>query len=713
MKFISIIVLICFIFTGIPIRGYAGAGGFDNLRKPSAMKDGGAGRILGDLKDERMLILQQLSKKNSSKIFFLVIDGLGGLPIDGKTELEAANHPELDKLTKKSAVGLVNITDILGIIPGSGPGHFSIFGYNPYMSLGRGVLDAFGADIEVKEGDIVARGNFATLENGLLIDRRAGRISTEKAQAIVKQCLSGIEIEGIKFIFYSTKEHRLALIARGEGLSLPITDSDPGKEGMAPLEVRAQFQAAERLAGLMNKLNQEINRRLANNPIEPKANTVIFRGFDTLQKIPSLKELYKLDAFASCTYPAYRGIAQAIGMEILPLAGTAISDQVRTVKENIQRGDLFYIHIKATDKYGEDGNFADKVKVIEEVDKFIPEIIKMMDLEKGDTLVVTGDHSTPAKMKSHSWHSLPALIYSKDSFESKQVIRFTEEEVKKGSLGVITGRDVMSLALAHAGKLDKIDGPIKTLDGGEKEVLGLLNFLSANSRFFKAVGGQTALRNYLKKIWEWYKEFRAPVSDTKFVFIVHTSFFRTGGAIDALKEIIQFKIDEKGSLIKLGIYGEGADKLRALFGGDNSDVVSANTVDRLIPELNKWRINPEEDIVVLRPIKEKIDLKVKQAGFSEKTISTVAVARAMEVLLGTRNIEEASKGSYNKVLRNALLDFYNDMEYQGFISPETYKKITSQIFLGFDLPDMEPVRGILEATKGEADLISKFIDSFI
>ena len=361
----------------------------------------------------------------------------------------------------------MNIVDTPGITPGSGPGHFAIFGYDPYKSIGRGVLDALGAEVELEQGDIVARGNFSTLsKEGIITDRRAGRIKSEDAETIIKQRLSGIEIEGVKFLFYSTKDHRVALVIRGKDLSSQITDSDPGKDGLAPhsykIKTQQQKEGAERLAGLMNKLTEQINERLRDNTINPAANTVLFRGFDSLQEFPGLKSIYKVTPAAICTYPAYKGIAKILGMNVLPVSGQTLQNQVDALKSNLNNYDFFYFHVKQTDSAGEDGNFDAKVKKIEEVDAILPQILNMINIDNGDTLVVTADHNTPARIKAHSWHPVPVLIYSKNSFPMEKV--GTERQAAQGALGKVIGRHIVPLAV-EAEKLEKLDGPITFSSG--------------------------------------------------------------------------------------------------------------------------------------------------------------------------------------------------------------------------------------------------------
>ncbi|MCX5707435.1 MAG: 2,3-bisphosphoglycerate-independent phosphoglycerate mutase, partial [Candidatus Omnitrophica bacterium] len=419
--------------------------------------------------DERLRLIQALSIKSPSKIFFLVMDGVGGLQKDkAGTELEKAKHPIMDKLAQWASVALSTIV-MPGITPGSGPGHFAIFGYDPMRhSLGRGTLDAMGAGIELLPGDVVARVNFATAKDGLIVDRRAGRVSTEESQQVAEQFLSGIKIGDTEVIVKVTKEHRGVLILRGgQDLSAKLTDSDPGKENQPARDVEAKSPEAEVTAALVRSAVEEMNKRLSG---QPKVNFVLLRSWDELVKLPSFAEVYKLNAAAVATYPAYIGIARSLGMTILPVKGEkTISDQIEAVRENLDKHDFFFIHFKYTDKAGEDGDFDKKVHYIEEVDNVLPELLKLMNVERGDALVITGDHSTPAVMKAHSFHAVPALICSKFSRIDMAVKRFTESFAKNGSLGFINARDIMPLAMGHAGKLDKLDGPIDVdaKDGGQ------------------------------------------------------------------------------------------------------------------------------------------------------------------------------------------------------------------------------------------------------
>jgi 2,3-bisphosphoglycerate-independent phosphoglycerate mutase len=392
--------------------------------------------------------LSKLTTKTDSKIVFLIFDGLGGLQdASGKTELETANHPNLDALAQNGVLGL---SDPIapGITPGSGPAHLALFGYDPVRyEIGRGLLDSLGIEFMFTKQDLAARGNFATVDaGGVITDRRAGRISTEKCVKICKEVLDGIVIDGVKTFVLPVKEHRFSVIFRGDNLEDRLTDSDPQKEGLKNLEVKPIEDKAKFAAEIVNKFIKEADKRLKN---EHPANAVLLRGFAKMIHIPNFDEAYKLKAAAIALYPMYRGLASLVGMDVLK-TGDNVESEFKTLQENYSKYDYFFMHIKATDSRGEDGDFASKVKVIEEVDKLIP----MLTSLKPDVIVVTGDHSTPAVLHGHSWHPVPLLISAKNCrFDNSK--RFGEKECVSGGLGRISAQQIMPLALANAGKLIK------------------------------------------------------------------------------------------------------------------------------------------------------------------------------------------------------------------------------------------------------------------
>ncbi len=400
---------------------------------------------------DRQELIEQLAVPTEAKIVMIVMDGLGGSihPDKKQTELEASVHPNLDALAQVSACGVQDPV-ASGITPGSGPGHLGLFGYNPIRYLiGRGLLDTVGIDVPLTPQDLTARGNFATLDldKGVLTDRRAGRIPTEENIRLCKK-LSGLKIDGTEILVQPVKEHRVSIIFRGEGLSDFLTDADPQKEGVPPIPAKTLKNEASKSAEVVNRFLEECRNRLKG---ETRANCLLLRGFSKMVNLPSFSKIYKLDPAAIALYPMYRGLARLVGMTILDSKEQTLAGEFETLKENWNKFNFFFLHFKATDSAGEDGNFEKKVKAIEEMDHQI-EKLRAMD---PDVIVVSGDHSTPCAFSGHSWHPVPTIIYSKKA-HYRGPERFTEYQcAKEGFLGRISSTEIMPLALANAGKLLK------------------------------------------------------------------------------------------------------------------------------------------------------------------------------------------------------------------------------------------------------------------
>ena len=395
-------------------------------------------------------LLTGLLMPASSKIVFLILDGVGGIQVEekGGTELQVARTPNLDKLAEVSSCGLMESVSP-GITPGSGPSHFALFGYDPFQfNIGRGILEATGIDFPLTERDVVARINFATIDDtGRVIDRRAGRIPTEQNQRICQKLQKGVRLGGgVEVLVEPVKEHRAVLVLRGEGLRGEVEDTDPEREGVPPLEPKASVPEAEETAGLVRLFMAQARKLLRD---EPKANMVLLRGFAKHTLYPSMKDRYGLNSTAIATYPMYRGICRLLGMKVLSGIGS-LEEEFRALADHFAEYDFFYIHVKQTDSRGEDGDFDGKVTVIEEVDRYIPRLRSL----KPDVLIVTGDHSTPAKMASHSWHPLPLILHSKYCLVDP-VKKFDEVSCIGGVLGKMRSLDLMPLALAHARRLTK------------------------------------------------------------------------------------------------------------------------------------------------------------------------------------------------------------------------------------------------------------------
>lgn len=390
-------------------------------------------------------LIRELRESNKSKIVLLVADGLGGLPIEpgGPTELEAAKTPNLDRLAAEGTVGL-STPVAPGITPGSGPGHLGLFGYDPLeYQIGRGVLEALGVDVEVGPKDVAIRGNFCTIDaDGKVTDRRAGRIPSEVGEKLVEKLAKHVKIDGVETLVKPVREYRLVVRFRGDGLGDDVADTDPGSTGLHTLQPKAGSAGSEKTAQVAAEFLKQAKEILKD---ESPANFLMMRGFANFPKIDTMKGVYGLDAAAIAVYPMYRGLARLVGMTILD-PGKTIEDQFEVAKANWEKYDFFFIHYKYTDSTGEDGNFAKKVEVIEALDKAIPALVGL----KPDVLIVTGDHSTPSRLKSHSWHPVPTLLWAPATVRPDLVTTFGERPCLQGGLGQFLAKNLMPLAMAHA-----------------------------------------------------------------------------------------------------------------------------------------------------------------------------------------------------------------------------------------------------------------------
>jgi 2,3-bisphosphoglycerate-independent phosphoglycerate mutase len=407
-------------------------------------------------------LLRRLAQPNDSKIVLLVLDGVGDIRTaeQRQTALEAASLPHLDALAGRSALGRL-VPVYTGVTPGSGPGHLGLFGYDPTdpeADIGRGILEAIGEGLPIGPGDVAARGNFATADRaGNLTDRRAGRIPTEECERLcrginlaISSALVAAPIPGLTVNVAPGEGHRFVLHLQGSiggaPLSAAIADTDPQQLDVPPFAVQATAPEGEATAAAIARIVEIVERSIVE---EPRANRALLRGFSQLPHLPQIPDLYKLRAGAFAGYPLYRGAAAASGMEIVP-CGKKFAEIVATVREAWDRFDLFFLHVKQTDQAGEDGNLAAKIQVLEDVDAHLPELLALAP----DVVAITGDHSTPAPMKLHSWHPVPLLIHSSVcSFGFAD--DFSERACAHGEIGTIPSYQMMSLLLANAGRLAK------------------------------------------------------------------------------------------------------------------------------------------------------------------------------------------------------------------------------------------------------------------
>lgn len=395
-------------------------------------------------------VIREHKESNGSKIVLLVADGLGGLPITpgGPTELEAASTPHLDRIATEGTVGL-SIPVAPGITPGSGPGHLGLFGFDPLdYVIGRGVLEALGIDVEVGPRDVAIRGNFCTVDAaGNITDRRAGRIPTETCAQLVEKLKQAVKVPGVETLIKAVQDYRFVVRFTGDGLGDQVNDTDPGNTGVPALDPVATDPGSARTAVVAKEFLRQAKEVLKD---ERPANFMTLRGFANFPKIETMESLYGLRSAAIAVYPMYRGLARLVGMTIAD-AGHDLNGQINALQKHWEQFDFFFVHFKYTDSTGEDGNFEGKVKRIEELDAVMPSILDL----KPDVLIVTGDHSTPSKMRSHSFHPVPLLIWAPATGRPDLVTRFGERPCAQGGLGQILAKHIMPLAMAHAKRLSK------------------------------------------------------------------------------------------------------------------------------------------------------------------------------------------------------------------------------------------------------------------
>jgi 2,3-bisphosphoglycerate-independent phosphoglycerate mutase len=406
-------------------------------------------------------IVEKLAISTSSRILLVVLDGVGDVAASGKTPLAVASTPHLDDLARDGSLGL-STPVAPGIAPGSGPGHLSLFGYDPFVyEVGRGVLSALGLDLDLGAGEVAARGNFATVDDsGKIVDRRAGRIPTELNRILIAALSAAIrEVDGVTIDLHTEAEYRFVVRLRGDGLGGEVADTDPGRVGEPALEPRplGDRDADRRTSRVLQRVVERARQVLAELPeardAKPAVNAVLLRGVGQAPSLPQLPAVTKMRCGAIAAYPMYRGVARLVGMESVPMdvsgEGERTAAKLAAYRAHASEHRFLYFHVKKIDSAGEDGNFAKKVAEIEAFDAIVPRLLAAQP----DVVVVTGDHSTPVPLKAHSWHPLPVLIWSKVARPDGRA--FTETECRGGSLGMMRHLDLLPLAMANAGKLQK------------------------------------------------------------------------------------------------------------------------------------------------------------------------------------------------------------------------------------------------------------------
>ena len=400
-------------------------------------------------------LYSDLTLKTNAKLALVVLDGVGDIATKAQgemTPLEAARTPNLDALVAAGVAQGRMIPVAPGITPGSGPGHLALFGYDPLeFQVGRGVIEALGLGLALRSGDVAARANFCTIDNkGIVTDRRAGRIETEVCEELCALLAKKVKkIGDAEVIIKAGKGHRFVVIFRGKGLEGPLTDADPHREG-APVPkaepINKKSVKAKKTAKLVADFYKAALPVIAR---KKPANGILLRGIAHQPQIPTFEERYKLKAACIAVYPMYKGLAQLVGMRKLE-GSLTIAQQFDRYLAEYDTYNFFFIHYKYTDMYGEDGNFEGKKKAIEDFDAALSILLN----KKPDVLAITGDHSTPCVVKSHSWHPQPVLLHSAFSGSDK-LERFTETGANLGSLGVFEAKYLIRLMQANAKMFDK------------------------------------------------------------------------------------------------------------------------------------------------------------------------------------------------------------------------------------------------------------------
>ncbi len=394
-------------------------------------------------------MISSLAKANDKRIVLLVMDGVGDCDNDGKgTALQIANTPNLDDLAERSALGLLKPV-ATGVTPGSGPGHLGLFGYDPVVyKVGRGVLSALGIEFPLTKRDVAARLNFCTIDaEGNVTDRRAGRIGDDENRRVLEKIRSKLSNPpGVEVLFETVAEHRALMVLRGDGLTDDVGETDPQATGVPPLSPAEPPHDRSDTARLVAGIIEQVREILSD---EPQANMILARGFAKFPDWPMFGDRWQVRPCAVAGYPMYRGVARLVGMEVVSQPTTAADICAETVNA-LESHTFVFSHFKYTDKTGEDGDLSAKVQRIEEMDAALP---ALLDADP-DVLLITGDHSTPPSLKAHSWHPVPVLMKA-PHLRGGDGGPFDEVACLAGQIGTIPSKELIPLALAHAGKLEK------------------------------------------------------------------------------------------------------------------------------------------------------------------------------------------------------------------------------------------------------------------
>jgi 2,3-bisphosphoglycerate-independent phosphoglycerate mutase len=402
----------------------------------------------------------------ANKILFIVLDGASDRPVEGRTPLASARKPNMDALAYGGINGIMD-TIAPGIRPGSDTSHLALLGYDPYeYYTGRGPFEAAGVGIDVKGGDIAFRVNFATVDDGIVTDRRAGRI--DDTDSLAKAINEKVRVPGIEVIFKRSTGHRAALVLRGKGLSPAITDTDPKKEGNAIKISHATDNApeAKRTADIVNSISKQVIEVLNDLPVNrqrrekglPPGNAILIRGGGVVPHIPPFEERYGMKGAVVAAAGLIIGIGKMCGLEHLPVEGEDIEDPPKRVRAKIRRAmdalqthDFVLLNIKGADEAGHDGDFDRKTRFLEDTDEAFKPFLTLKDT----LIIITADHSTPVSLKDHSADPVPVLIHG-PGVRLDLVDQYNDLVAYRGGLCRIRGRDTMPIARDLINKTKKL-----------------------------------------------------------------------------------------------------------------------------------------------------------------------------------------------------------------------------------------------------------------
>ncbi len=402
------------------------------------------------------------------KLLMIICDGMADRPseeLEGRTPLDAADTPVMDRLAREGQCGMMNPIGT-GIVPGSDTAHLSLLGYDPYRYYcGRGTLEAAGLGIDMEKGDVAFRCNFATSDKDLrVLDRRAGRISGGTEE--LAKALDGKIIEDVRVIFKEAVEHRSVMVLKGAGLSSEVSETDPHKEGEIVWTAKALKPEAEKTARILNEFTRMSFDILDKHPVNLDrkekgllpGNIILSRGPGDVPDIPSFSVKHGMEAGAIVGITLVKGLCRILGMEVIEVDGatggadTNLAGKMDAAINALIEKDFVLLHIKGTDVFGHDGDVAGKKEYIQKVDASLGPLVEKL----GDDvlLALTADHSTPTSVKDHASDTVPLLVHGR-GMRFDNVQKFSETEAAGGMLGTINGQELMPLMKGLAGWVDK------------------------------------------------------------------------------------------------------------------------------------------------------------------------------------------------------------------------------------------------------------------